>query len=68
MILGKGLKPEICIEIKLSSAPSLTRSFTTAIGDLQTKQNYIIIPEGTSYRIREDIKVCGIREFCEIML
>ncbi|MFC1733069.1 ATP-binding protein [candidate division KSB1 bacterium] len=66
LILGKGIKAEICIEIKLSSAPSLTHSFTTAIEDLKTMKNYIIIPEGKSYRIREDITVCDINEFCEI--
>ncbi len=36
--------PEICIEIKLSSAPHITKSFTNAIDDLKTSQNYIVIP------------------------
>ena len=63
LVLGKGLAPEICIEFKLSSAPQLTRSFINAIDDLKTSRNYIIIPSGESYRIREDITVCSLRDF-----
>jgi predicted AAA+ superfamily ATPase len=68
LVLGKGLKPETCIEIKLSSAPTLTRGFLTAINDLQTKSNYIIIPAGKKYRLREDITVCNINDFLEQFL
>jgi predicted AAA+ superfamily ATPase len=68
LVLGKGLKPETCIEIKLSSAPALTRSFATAINDLQTTRNYIIIPNGKKYRLREDVTVCNIYDFTELFL
>jgi uncharacterized protein len=68
LVLGKGLKPEISLEIKLSSAPGLTHSFATAINDLQTLKNYIIIPNAKKYRIREDITVCNIKDFSELLL
>jgi predicted AAA+ superfamily ATPase len=68
LVLGKSLKPQTCIEIKLSSAPTLTRSFATAINDLQTTKNYIIIPGGKEYRLREDITVCNIYDFTELFL
>ncbi len=68
LVLGKGLKPEICIEIKLSSAPGITRSFATAINDLQTSKNYIIIPDVKKYRLRKDITVCSINDFLEMIL
>ncbi len=68
LVLGKGLIPEICLEIKLSSAPTLTRSFAIAINDLQTVKNYIIIPAGKKYRLREDITVCNISDFSELFL
>lgn len=67
LVMGRGLTPEMCVEIKLSSAPHLSRSFVTAINDLKTPRNYIIIPEGKSYRIREDITVCSIKEFLGIL-
>lgn len=63
LVMGKGLKPEICIEIKFTSAPQITKSFITAIDDLKTKQNYIVIPFGESYRLREDISVYNLRDF-----
>jgi len=68
LVLGKGLKPEICIEIKLSSTPTVTHSFATAIDDLQTTKNYIIVPSGKKYRLREDITVCSINDFPELIL
>lgn len=66
LILGKGLKPEICIEIKRTSSPSLSRSFTTAIKDLQTSTNYIVIPSGSRFRLREDITVCNVSDFLDL--
>lgn len=67
LVLGTGINPEMCIEIKLSSAPSLTKSFVTAIDDLKTKTNYIVIPAGESYRIREDVTVCSLVNFVGIL-
>lgn len=63
LVLGKGLRPESCIEIKLSSAPQITRSFANAIEDLKTSRNFIIIPSGDSYRLREDVTVCSLKDF-----
>lgn len=66
LILGRGLKPEICIEVKLSSAPGITASFANAIADLNTTRNYIVIPSGESYRLREDITVCSLKDFLSL--
>jgi hypothetical protein len=68
LVLGKSLKPEICIEVKLTSAPVLTKSFLTAISDLKTSENFIIIPYGTKYRLREDITVCNVYDFINLLL
>jgi len=67
LVLGSGIIPGICIEIKLSSAPTMTRSFATAINDLKTKENYIIIPFGETYRLREDVTVCSLLSFLKIL-
>jgi predicted AAA+ superfamily ATPase len=67
LVLGKGLKAEICIEVKLSSAPKLSRSFVSVINDLKTTSNYIIIPDGEKYRLREDITVCSLKDFSELI-
>ena len=68
LVLGKSLKPEICIEVKLSSAPTLTRSFLTAIDDLKTNNNFIVVPYGNKYRLREDITVCNISDFMDVLI
>lgn len=39
LVLGSGINPEICIEIKLSSSPTVTRSFVIAIDNLKTRSN-----------------------------
>ena len=35
--------------------------------DLKTIKNYIIIPTGKKYRLREDITVCDINEFLVLL-
>lgn len=68
LVLAKGIKPEMCIEIKLTTAPQITRSFSEAIDDLKTQRNYIVIPYGDAFRLRKDITVINLKEFLELFL
>ena len=68
IILVKGLKPLASIEIKHSSSPCITKSFTLAINDLDTKANFIITPDCDDYTIRENVKVCSLKTFIETHL
>lgn len=63
LVIAKGMKPIACIEIKLSSAPQVSKGFYQTIEDLKTKRNYIVIPSGDSYSIAENITVINIEEF-----
>lgn len=63
IVLKKGLKPLASIEIKYSSAPKITKGFTLAIDDLDTKNNYIITPDCDDYTIRAGIVVCSLKTF-----
>lgn len=63
MVLVRGLKPVACAEIKFTSVPKISRGMTTALQDLQTRNNFIITPYSDEYRIREDITVCNISDF-----
>lgn len=67
LVMGKGLKPEMCIEIKLSTSPQISRSFATAISDLNTLRNYIVIPAGSTFRLREDVTVINIRDYIDLL-
>lgn len=47
----------IGFEIKLSSAPSLSKGFWSAMKDLQLEQAYVIAPVETGYPIAEKVEV-----------
>ena len=70
LVLCKGLKTEITIEIKYSSAPKTEKGLTVAIHDLKTKNNFIIVPQTPqgSYRLNEKITVCDLYEFLNDVL
>lgn len=63
LVLTKGFKPHGCIEIKFSSTPSLSKGFQIGIDDLETNNNFIIVPQGESYQLRKDITVINLRSF-----
>ena len=64
LVIVKGIKPVSCIEIKYSSAPSLSKGNSIAIKDLKTENNFIIIPKSDEeYLIRKDVMVCNLKTF-----
>ena len=63
LVLVKGLKPVAAIEIKYTSAPSMTKGFTLSIEDLGTENNFIITPQSDDYLIRKNIRVCNMKDF-----
>lgn len=63
LILVKGNKPVACIEIKLSTAPQVSKGFIQSIADLKTNSNFIIIPTGDSYSTKEKISICSLFDF-----
>jgi predicted AAA+ superfamily ATPase len=63
LILVKGNKPLACIEIKLSSAPQISKGYIQAITDLKTVKNYLIAPVTDSYQTKDKITVCSLADF-----
>jgi len=63
LVLVKGIKPLVSVEIKYSSSPGINKSFILAIDDLSTKTNFIITPDCDDYTIRNNIKVCSLQTF-----
>lgn len=63
LVLVKGMKPIACIEIKLSTAPQISKGFYQSIADLKTKNNFIVMPSGDSYNTKEKITICNLSEF-----
>lgn len=63
LVLVKGTKPIACIEIKLSTAPQVSKGFIQSVSDLKTRNNYIIMPTGDRYQTQEKINICNLSEF-----
>jgi uncharacterized protein len=53
----------ICIEIKYSLTPSISRGFYESVADLKPHFQYVIIPSGESYFMNDNVKVCGLSTF-----
>lgn len=52
LVLESGGKPDIAIEVKRSSAPTLDRGFGTACDDLKISQRYVVYPGEEAYTLR----------------
>lgn len=68
LILVKGNKPLACIEIKLSTAPQVSKGFIQSLTDLKTNKNFIIAPTGDGYSTKEKIIICSLFDFLTIHL
>jgi hypothetical protein len=51
------------VEIKYSSAPTVSRGFHEVISDVEPEFNYIITPDGHNYQRDDGIHVLPLREF-----
>jgi hypothetical protein len=63
LLLCKANKPIACVEIKFSASPSITRSFTIVINDLNTVNNFIIGFVDEDYMIAKNIRVVSLKSF-----
>ncbi len=61
IVLVEGFQPTICIEAKAANVPKVTKGFVSTISDLNTKENYIVIPNCSNpYQIKSNIMVCDL--------
>lgn len=56
-VIIRGGVPEVLVEIKYSSAPSITKGMRIAASDLKTRRNVIIAPVQESYPLQEGFEV-----------
>jgi hypothetical protein len=45
------------------NTPVISRGFHEVIGDMKTKNNFVITPESKNYLHNNAIRVCGINDF-----
>lgn len=67
LVLVKGGKTEMAIEIKYTSSPKINRGLSLAFKDVDAKQNFIITPNTDEYYIRENIRVCSLKSFLNLL-
>ncbi len=67
LVLIKGGKPVVAIEIRYSNDPSLTRGNTQAINDLNVEQTLVVTPEADGYWLRKDVRVCSINGIWKVL-
>ena len=60
LVIVKGDKPVLCIEIKLSLSPLPTQGFFNAMNDLNCKKGFIVYPGDDAYSIRHNVKVIPV--------
>jgi predicted AAA+ superfamily ATPase len=62
LVLVKGLKPVVSIEIKLSLVPALKRGSTESVNDLLTEHNFVVTPAGGNMAIKPNWIHCNLNE------
>lgn len=62
LLLERGGQPEIAIEVKRSSAPTVDKGFGVACDDLKVSQRYVVYPGEETYPIRQGAQAIGLPE------
>jgi len=65
LVLARSGNPVAAVEIKFSSAPDVSKGFHISISDLETPHNFVVIPKGTDYPMKENIEVVSLHSFLE---
>ncbi len=67
LVITDNVKPLACVEVKFTSTPKMTKSFSTTIQDLKTDKNYVVVQEcRILYGLSENITVCSLPQFLEL--
>lgn len=62
LVFERAGQPEMAIEIKRSSAPSVERGFHIACEDLEVKQRYVVYPGTDTFPLRAGVQAMGLND------
>ncbi len=65
LVILKGGKPVMSIEIKYTSSPKPVKGMKIAFEDIGAEQNFVITPNTDDYLLQKDIRVCSLITFLE---
>ena len=60
LVFERGGMPEIAIEVKRSSAPTVERGFTLATADIAVQSRYVVYPGSESFPLRDGVQAMGL--------
>lgn len=67
LVIVKGDKPVLCVEIKLSLSPLPTQGFYNAMNDLNCREGIVIYPGEDTYSIRNNVKVIPLMKLSDYL-
>ena len=67
LVLEKGGKPEMAIEVKRSMAPRPEKGFCVACDDLQITQRYVVYPGQERIPLRHGAQAIGMQELLGLL-
>jgi uncharacterized protein len=62
LVFERAGQPEIAVEIKRASAPSVERGFHVACEDLGITQRYVVYPGDEAFALRAGVQAIGLKE------
>lgn len=62
LVLERGGRPEMAIEVKRASAPSPARGFAVACDDLHIEERYVVYPGAERFPLRHGAQAIGLAE------
>ena len=64
LVLEKGGRPDIAIEVKRASAPRPERGFSIACDDLKITRRYVVYPGVESFALRNGAQAISLAQLC----
>ncbi len=61
IVLAKGIHPIACIEVKLNNAPAISKGNMESIATLQTKKNFVVVPDVDEFKTKDGIIICNAK-------
>jgi hypothetical protein len=68
LLLERAGQPWMAIEVKRSTAPSLSKGFDTACGDLQVEQRWVVHPGNERFPMRHGAQAIGLTELMRLLV
>jgi hypothetical protein len=67
LVLARGNTPEIAVEVKRASAPSLQKGFAIACDDLAISRRYVVYPGTERFPMRHGSQAIGLTELAQAL-